>query len=1406
MSEVVVATVESVVGTVIARDEDGNTRVLQPGDEIFYGEEVIAEDGAFIEMAFEDGSTMSLAGNESATITDDLAESAEPAPEDAEIADATVEEIIEALERGEDITDMIEAPAAGAAGGAAGEGGGFVRIARGFEEVAPVNYAYDANVLRGPGESVGDDGATLGDDEDPSEDGPSPFLTVQVSPFGDVVGRASVREEGTHWAPEDERGLQNFEGVSTMQVEVPGGHESLIGTEVFSLASSLDLDGIDPATAGPVSYSLIGGDTDLLAIGEDEQGDPVIVLTEAGAVAVQNGQVSGNELQVFVQGTVEVDGFGELVATDEADISVEVPEPELQISVTPRHGETDSEVEGNPVQGPQAFSVGTFDTPAESDGGQIAGGFVLFELAIEDLNFDGIDPAAVSVSDIVYEIVEATESPEGEAYMEVDGDTVVLTEAGAQALLAGEVDGNELSVTVRGNIEITGDVNSFTVESDSFSTTIAQEDLPLEPGDIDVSLSLTEGFSELDELLEADSETGVSVKTDADGLNLTSMGKVTVEGEEYTVWRLRNGTESDEVASLSAVGTDYEAYYELPAGTDTYVLSPESDGAATHIMTVGDWTNTKAAGDQDFASTLKVSQEGDSRYAEISGSTTNVPTGNEVTLLITDESGKQVEIVPPAQVDNDGNYSAGPVDISELSEGTLTVTATVDDQLGEEVSATGTAEWHLVDEVVAIDGPSIVVTAGDDVLEGNASEGDVVATSAAEDPLGEGLTYAFTGDSNAAGYYAIDDETGEVTLTEAGADHVNGGGELPDVDVTVTDDAGRTANDDAELTVIPEPSIDGLVGDGGDGFVYETFLENGTGVVGDDAPEDAGTKASGQFTITAASGVETLAIAGEAWGINDLNGASASEPLTVETNKGVLSITDFEDNGNGTYTVDYTYELTAPADHPDEGRDELEKEAINVVVTDNTNRTAENSIDITIVDDIPVAEDPFNGVLGTESGTTLMADSGLRIGADRDGAEVTSIEVSTNDEGFITVKGVGTEDEVLLTSDGDALKWQQDEDSSGRWVAVTESEEEEVFSIFLDVDTGEYTVNLYQDLDSVAQVTASSGDLSTDGGKGPQVSVYDGENEDDSDLVITFSSDDDEVNWSGGGIGVGNQYLESGQSVTADFNQLVSQFVITDFDTNAQNQELSWVAYRDGEEVGDGSRSDFDSPYVIEPGESFDKVVLSNTGQPVSGRRGIRIDEFDVSYGSEQLDYSLPVSFDVKDGDGDKLEDKGEFDLTFSPNNVFEGSEANDVIVGTNDDDVLFGGEGDDILIGGAGDDLLTGGAGDDVFLWNSGDEGSTDEPANDVVTDFGNGDNVLDVSDLLDGASESDVADFIIAEEDGDDTVLYINSEGNLGGDADNADQTIRLEGKSFSDLGGSDSEAVINQLLTNGQLKIDQ
>ncbi|MGM0672346.1 MAG: retention module-containing protein, partial [Pseudomonadota bacterium] len=214
MSEVVVATVESIVGTVIARDEDGNTRVLQPGDQIFHGEEVIAEDGAFIEMAFEDGSTMTLAGNESATITPDLAESAEPEPQDAEVADATVEEIIAALDRGEDITDLIEAPAAGLDGGG-GEGSDFVRIARNSEEVGQVTYAYDSNPLGGSEAIEGETLATA--DADAELDAVAAELTVTAEDSTD--GNLDISGTSTDVAEGDTVDLtitdQNDETVNT---------------------------------------------------------------------------------------------------------------------------------------------------------------------------------------------------------------------------------------------------------------------------------------------------------------------------------------------------------------------------------------------------------------------------------------------------------------------------------------------------------------------------------------------------------------------------------------------------------------------------------------------------------------------------------------------------------------------------------------------------------------------------------------------------------------------------------------------------------------------------------------------------------------------------------------------------------------------------------------------------------------------------------------------------------------------------------------------------------------------------------------------------------------------------------------------------------------------------------------
>ncbi|WP_038095108.1 retention module-containing protein, partial [Thioalkalivibrio sp. ARh4] len=147
----VIATVESVDGTVIARDADGNTRVLREGDEIFLGEEVIAEDGAFIQLAFADGSSFELAGADEVTVTEELAASYEADPQDAAVGTLTAEEIIAALERGDPIDDMLEPPAAGLAGaGGDNEGASFVRIARIDEPVPGIQYGFPFNEFPDP--------------------------------------------------------------------------------------------------------------------------------------------------------------------------------------------------------------------------------------------------------------------------------------------------------------------------------------------------------------------------------------------------------------------------------------------------------------------------------------------------------------------------------------------------------------------------------------------------------------------------------------------------------------------------------------------------------------------------------------------------------------------------------------------------------------------------------------------------------------------------------------------------------------------------------------------------------------------------------------------------------------------------------------------------------------------------------------------------------------------------------------------------------------------------------------------------------------------------------------------------------------------------------------------------------
>ena len=136
---------------------------------------------------------------------------------------------------------------------------------------------------------------------------------------------------------------------------------------------------------------------------------------------------------------------------------------------------------------------------------------------------------------------------------------------------------------------------------------------------------------------------------------------------------------------------------------------------------------------------------------------------------------------------------------------------------------------------------------------------------------------------------------------------------------------------------------------------------------------------------------------------------------------------------------------------------------------------------------------------------------------------------------------------------------------------------------------------------------------------------------------------------------------------------------------------------------------------------------------------------------------------------------------------------------------------GDDLLIGGAGNDLLYGGAGADTFAWEFGDQGTANEPTEDQVMDFQLGEfgvddeaDRLDLADLLQDENSGNIDDYVFAEQQGDDTILHVKSDGGLTADGSNADQQIVLKGVEMPQ--GGNSSDFIQSMLDNDQLKIDQ
>ena len=162
-----------------------------------------------------------------------------------------------------------------------------------------------------------------------------------------------------------------------------------------------------------------------------------------------------------------------------------------------------------------------------------------------------------------------------------------------------------------------------------------------------------------------------------------------------------------------------------------------------------------------------------------------------------------------------------------------------------------------------------------------------------------------------------------------------------------------------------------------------------------------------------------------------------------------------------------------------------------------------------------------------------------------------------------------------------------------------------------------------------------------------------------------------------------------------------------------------------------------------------DTFIASAAVETIDGGEGTGTDD-----GVDTVSYARSrggVEVDLTDADGQDA--STDYD---NADNFARGDTLTDIenIIGSPDDDILTGDGNANVIDGGRGDDILTGGAENDVFKFASGD-------GDDHITDFGTGDNKIDLSAFTGIASLEDLEDDI--DTQGGNTEIDLPGSGSL-------------------------------------------
>lgn len=164
---------------------------------------------------------------------------------------------------------------------------------------------------------------------------------------------------------------------------------------------------------------------------------------------------------------------------------------------------------------------------------------------------------------------------------------------------------------------------------------------------------------------------------------------------------------------------------------------------------------------------------------------------------------------------------------------------------------------------------------------------------------------------------------------------------------------------------------------------------------------------------------------------------------------------------------------------------------------------------------------------------------------------------------------------------------------------------------------------------------------------------------------------------------------------------------------------------------------------------------------------------------------------------------------------TIEGGNGKDLLRGDGGPDLILGGNGADTLVGGEGPDTLTGGNGPDVFVFTAssdddhgpgpgggGHEDSTavitadegggghDGGRRETITDFTPGLDRIDLSALdgVTGFADDPAANSAWVEQDGENSILRVDTDGVLAGEHGGAELSVVLLGVDAASVTASD------------------